>query len=120
MTAEQNFLIVSVGFQALQFALPIALMFLPKPRHTLARASVAVLLVWVASFFYIDCIYNPAGIAFGHALGEHFPENRYDNNTTAIALMAGWFWPAISVGVLLLVRNIWRKVRLTHPSSGTR
>jgi hypothetical protein len=55
-------------------------------------------------------IYNPAEIAVGHALGEHFPESRYDNNATGIALLFGWLHPALAVGLYALARLGWLRI----------
>jgi hypothetical protein len=52
-------------------------------------------------------LYNPAGIAAGHALGQDFPEARYDNNTSSIAIMFGWLGPTVLVVVVVGIRSLW-------------
>lgn len=66
---------------------------------------VAVVIAWIASAIYTGAIYNPAGIAAGHALGWHFPENRYDNNTIASTILGGWIDPTLCVIALAVVRR---------------
>jgi hypothetical protein len=57
-------------------------------------------LAWGAGIVYTIYVYNPAGIAAGHSSGMDFPEGHYDNNTVAVALMAGWIGPAIILSIM--------------------
>jgi hypothetical protein len=48
---------------------------------------------------YTIYVYNPAGIEAERYFGTHFPENHFDNNTIAVALVGGWIAPAIAVAI---------------------
>ena len=96
--------------EALPLALVLSIWLAPFPRHSV-RSILAVLIAWIASVFYARAIYNPAGIAAGHALGEHFPENRYDNNTIASTMLGGWIEPMMWVFVLAVIRRVRRGIQ---------
>jgi hypothetical protein len=105
MRAQLLFFIVQFLWFVAPSSLAILILRLGKPQLLFARYLLAVLAAWLFNLFYVIYVYNPAGIAYGHALGEHFPENRFDNNTAALALTAGWVYPSIA-GLLFCV---WRK-----------
>jgi hypothetical protein len=105
MFTQIIFVLAQFGRFVAPIALAVVLLRLAKPRRFFLRYLWAVFVAWLFNLFYVIYVYNPAGIAYGHALGEHFPENRFDNNTTAVALMAGWVYPSIA-GLLFCV---WRK-----------
>ncbi len=96
---------------ALPLAIVLSVWLAPFPRHRGIRAIIAVLTAWIASVIYVEAIYNPAGIAAGHALGEHFPENRYDNNTIASTVLGGWIQPTLCVILLAIIRLAHREDR---------
>lgn len=105
------FELVTLLDTALPLAIALSISAAPLPRHRGARAILAVLIAWIASVLYVGAIYNPAGIAAGHALGEHFPENRYDNNTIASTMLGGWIDPTLCVVFLAIVRLVRREDR---------
>ena len=84
-----------------------AALALPQPRQFWIRCVIAVLLSWLCTVIFILYLYNPAGIAAGHALGQDFPEVRYDNNTSGIAIMFGWLCPTVIVAVVAGIRFLW-------------
>ena len=45
--------------------------------------------------------------AAGHALGQDFPEARFDKNTSGIAIMFGWLLPAVLVAIFVGIRSLW-------------
>jgi hypothetical protein len=106
LTPERLLTLVNIGGLLPAVALPVAIFLSPLPRSTLGRVCLAVALGWVAVVLYAGFVVNPVGIAAGHAAGEHFPEARYDNNTIASALIAGWLAPLLSIGVVALVRRV--------------
>ena len=106
MDAIATFKLVTLLREALPFALVLSISAAPFPRRRGMRAILAVLIAWIASVIYTEAIYNPAGIAAGHALGEDFPENRYDNNTIASTILGGWIHPTLCVVVLAIIRRI--------------
>jgi hypothetical protein len=94
--------------------------WLPFPRNAVLRCLAAIIVAWVLSVLLVALVYNPAAIALGHANGEHFPEARFDNNTVAVQLLAGWFVPAISVAAvasILALRRFLVARRRTHTQS---
>ena len=104
-------------FNALQTMAPwvaplVALLalLLPWPRRFLRRSLLAVALGWGAFVAFTLLLYNPAGVAAGHSLGQHFPEVRYDNNTVGITLFFGWLPPALAVGLYALARQGWLRL----------
>jgi hypothetical protein len=93
--------------------LPVALagiLFLaPSPRWAWLRAFIAIVAGWVAMVALVVLVYNPEGIAYGQAIGEQFPERRFDNNTVASALLGGWIYPALMVAVAAVVRFVGQR-----------
>ena len=111
MDAIATFELVSLVMTGLPFAIVLLISATPFPRHRGIRSILAVLIAWIASVIYTGAIYNPAGIAAGHALGRHFPENLYDNNTIASTMLGGWIDPTLCVLVLAVVRRIHSGIR---------
>jgi len=107
MTAEQIFQLVSLGSFLLPIIITVTILALPRPRNSVIRCVCAVVLAWSASVFYTALAYNPAGIAFGHQQGQHFPEASYDNNTISVMLLAGWFIPAVTSVAFFLAHHFW-------------
>src|SRR5687767_10151107 len=115
MTAVQKFDIISSVSMLLPATLTLALVHLsPIPRHAGMRALVSILVPWVALMCFNMFILNPAGIAAGNEVGEHFPEARFDNNTIASALPGGWLLPTIVVGIYFLGRRSMRAQQTTQ------
>ncbi|NOT89975.1 MAG: hypothetical protein HOP03_17615 [Lysobacter sp.] len=80
-------------------------MTLRCPRRRGIRAACAVAIAWAGDIIFTLYVYNPAGIAAGHAAGMHFPEGHYDNNTIGVALLGGWFWPMMTVLAIECLRR---------------
>jgi len=95
-------------------ALVIAVLALSRPRRFWVRCVIAVLSSWLCTVLFTLFVYNASGIAAGHALGQDFPEGRYDNNTSGIAILFGWVCPTVLVLVFAGVRSLW----LRHRRSG--
>jgi hypothetical protein len=85
----------------------IVALVIPRPRRFCIRCVIAVLMSWLCTVLFTLYLYNPAGIAAGHALGQHFPEARFDNNTSGIAIMFGWLCPTVVVAVIAGIRHLW-------------
>ena len=119
MTAQQLFQIASFGAVALPLAVAIALTLLPYPRRLFVRGMIAILVAWAISVFYAGLVYNPLGIAAAAAQGVHAPKMRYDNNTIAVQLLAGWIFPAISVLGVCSVRHVVYRFRRAKFKSET-
>ena len=111
MDAVATFEIVGLLRSVLPAAIVLLVSASPFPRHRRLRAVAAILLAWIASLFYVGGIYNPAGIEATRALGEDFPEGRYDNNTIASTLIGGWIEPAIWTIALAVVRRSYRAIK---------
>ena len=77
---------------------------LSRPRAFGIRCVLGIVIGWAAFFAFTLYVYNPAGIAASHALGHDLPESRYDNNTMGIALLFGWWLPALAVCVYAVAR----------------
>jgi NO-binding membrane sensor protein with MHYT domain len=89
-----------VGQALVTYGLAVLLFSLKRPNGRLLRGFLSVLAAWAAGVIYTIYVYNPAGIAAGHYTGMDFPENHYDNNTVAVALIAGWVGPAIILSII--------------------
>lgn len=111
MDAIATFEVISLLRSALTAAIVLLVSASPFPRHRGLRAVAATLLAWIASLFYVGGIYNPAGIEAARALGEDFPEGRYDNNTVASTLIGGWIEPALWAIALVVVRRSYRAIK---------
>ena len=111
MTAESIFLVVSALRLTLPCAIAAAVLFLPWPRNAAVRCIFATMLAWAFSVFYAILVYNPAGIAYGHEQGMHFPEAAYDNNTVVSMLIGGWSFPVTTIAVVYFVRYLWHRSR---------
>jgi len=105
LTPDRILTIVNVGYFVLAFAVPVGIFLLPRPRNEFGRAAIALIFTWAATVFYAGLVVNPVGIAAGHAVGEHFPEARYDNNTIASAMIGGWLAPLISIVAVAIIRR---------------
>lgn len=79
--------------------------FSPIPRQASVRALVSILVAWSGLVLYTVLIYNPAGIAAGLEAGQHFSENRFDNNTASTAILGGWLIPAAVICIYFLGRR---------------
>lgn len=97
MTPEVRFALASLLTMMLPILIALGSWRLGRPRHALLRALLAIAAAWALSIVMTSEVYNPAGIAAAHARGEHFPENRYDNNTVAVQILSGWFPPLIAL-----------------------
>ena len=106
MTPELMFFFALAGRFLVPIGVTAALMALPRPRWLLFRCLLAMLVAWITTVVYTAMVYNPAGIALGHALGQDFPEGRYDNNTVAVSLLTGWFIPAVTAAVYVVFRRV--------------
>lgn len=84
----------------------IGLVRLRWPKSVLLRLPFAILAGWVIGVLLVIFVYNPLGIAHGHALGEDFPEGRYDNNIVSIQLMLGWIVPLACGLLAALIRGL--------------
>lgn len=111
MDAVAAFELVTSVHEALLLALVLSVWLAPFPRNRGVRSILAVLIAWIASVIYTEAIYNPAGIAAGHALGEDFPENRYDNNTISSTILGGWIEPTLCVIVLAVIRRVYAGIQ---------
>jgi hypothetical protein len=94
----------NIGAYLISLGLPAAIFLLKTPSSSLPRALIAIISGWVGMVVYITYVLNRVNIAASHAAGEHFPEARFDNNTTAAALIAGWLGPSLAVGIVAVAR----------------
>lgn len=108
MTPEQAFSAAEIARFALPAAVAILLVLTGRPRKLAIRLPLAVFAGWCFGVLFVAYVYNPAGIALGHASGEHFPENRFDNNTNSVQLITGWVVPLGSVLLTIALRAIGR------------
>lgn len=92
-------------------ALVFTCLALPRPRRFWLRGVIAVLANWLSTVLFTAYVYNPAGIAAGHAAGEHFPEGSYDNNTVGIAIFFGWICPTMLVLFVAGIRCAYSRKR---------
>ena len=106
MSSDRLLSLVSIGGVLVAVVLPVAVFLFRAPSNALARAALAVAVGWASLILYVTFVENPAGVAAGRAAGEHFPESRFDNNTTASAMVAGWMAPLLAVGIVALVKRI--------------
>lgn len=104
MNAVLWFHVVDIARLVLAPALTLCLLALPWPRAFGIRCVLGILVGWAAFVAFTLYVYNPAGIAAGLALGHDFPESRYDNNTMGVALLFGWWLPALAVCVYAVAR----------------
>jgi hypothetical protein len=100
LAPDTIFSIVTAGQTAIPFVLAVVLFSQRRPRNRLLRGLMGVLVAWITTVVYTIYVYNPAGIAAGHYKGVHFPENLYDNNTIAVALIGGWIAPTIILSIM--------------------
>jgi len=112
MTADTIFKIAQAGAGLFTYGLAVLLFHLSWPKRALLRGLLAIAAAWVVGILYTALIYNPTGIAAGHEAGVHFPENNYDNNTIAVALIGGWIGPAILIGLMGAFRAMREDVGL--------
>jgi hypothetical protein len=109
VNSVQIFQVVIIGFFLLPSLSAVGIAMLPWPRHTAIRVFLAVVVGWLLSVLYTALIYNPAGIAAATSQGVESPEMRYDNNTIATMVMAGWMYPVIALTIFFLARWLWHK-----------
>ena len=107
MTPATEFDLVNLLGILLVPAIVFGVLALPRPQRFWIRCLIAVLASWLCTILFTSFIYNQAGISAGQAAGQHFPEMNYDNNTVGIAIMFGWFYPAILVSVIMVIRYLW-------------
>ena len=84
---------------------------LPAPKSMTLKVLSAILAGWVTAVVFTLYVYNPTGIAAGHAAAVDSPEMRFDNNTVAVAILGGWIYPALVVAAVLIVRTLLRNRR---------
>ena len=111
MSKASVFTIVEVGHYVIPILIFLILHFIPKALSQKYRIVFGIFISWVLLIFYTIYIYNPAGIAAGHELGMHFPEGKYDNNRTSLAIFIGWMYPTFLALVYLAFINKWKKSR---------
>jgi hypothetical protein len=104
VNAVRWFEVVDIARLVLAPALTLCVLVLPRPRAFGIRCVLGIVIGWAAFIALTVFVYNPAGIAAGHALGHDFPESRYDNNTTGLALLFGWWLPTLAVCVYAVAR----------------
>jgi hypothetical protein len=100
LSPDTIFKFAEAGFSLVTYGLAVVLFCLKRPNNRFLRGLCAVLVAWGVGIVYTIYVYNPAGIAAGHSSGMEFPEGQYDNNTVAVALIAGWIGPAIILSVM--------------------
>lgn len=108
MQPQDLFNLVSILSSLAPCVISVAVLFVPKPRKLRVRGALAVLAGWITHVALTIYAYNPAGIAAAAAVGRDSPQMRFDNNTIAVAILAGWLYPAISVALTLAVRGLIR------------
>jgi hypothetical protein len=94
------FTIAKAGGVLATVGLALVLFTRSRPGSRWLRGLLAVAAAWIAGIAYTIYVYNPAGTEAARYAGIDFPENHFDNNTVAVALLGGWLAPAIAVGVL--------------------
>ncbi|GAA5069725.1 hypothetical protein [Lysobacter panacisoli] len=104
MSPQDVFDVVAVAGWVGPCVIGMAAVFFPKPRSVLLRAAVGVMAGWIAGIVFTIYVYNPAGIAAAIAAGVDSTGARYDNNTVVVAILGGWFYPALAVALALGVR----------------
>jgi len=109
MSKASVFAIVEVGDSVIPIFVFLILHFVPKASSRKARIISGILISWMLLVFYTIYIYNPAGIAAGHEIGMEFPEGKYDNNTTSLAIFFGWMYPTFVAIVYSMFMNVWEK-----------
>lgn len=108
MTSTELFGWVSVAAYVLPCLVAAGLFVWLPVRWFYVRSGIAVFIAWILQVAYTIYVYNPAGIAAGHQQGVHFPENQYDNNTVAAAILAGWLLPLFTVALICAGRRALR------------
>lgn len=108
MQPQEMFELVSSICFLVPCALSVAVVFVSKLRKLLVRGALAVLVGWTAYVALTIYAYNPVGIAAAAAAGGDSPQMRFDNNTIAVAILAGWLYPAIAVALALATRGLIR------------
>jgi len=94
------FTVAKVGHVLVTVGLALLLFTRSWPANRWLRGLLAVAAAWISGIVYTIYVYNPAGTEAARYRGLHFPENHFDNNTVAAALLAGWLTPAIAVAVV--------------------
>ena len=103
MPPDTLFTIVQAGRVLATVGLALLIFQRSQPANRWLRGLFAVVAGWVSAVVYTIWVYNPAGIDAGRYSGTHFPENHFDNNTIAVALIGGWIAPAFAVAVFAVV-----------------
>ena len=93
------------------------LIITPKKLNYLLRALAAIILAWIFIVLFTIYVYNPVGVEMGHEEGMHFPENRFDNNTIASTVLAGWVNPTLVAIVTYVILRIIRRVNSLREKS---
>lgn len=108
MSKADIFQVVMLGRLVLPSIASLLLYWLlTRPTNKWTRAVIAIISGWVLFFVYTVHAYNPAGIAAGLEQGMASPETHFDNNTVAVALVAGWLYPAASVLISAIIHKVW-------------
>src|SRR5262245_36128469 len=105
MTSTDVLFWVGLGRYVLPALTAIALLAWLPIKSFFARSGIATVIGWILAVVYTIYVYNPAGVAAGRERGLHFPESIYDNNTVTVAILAGWFYPLVGVGVYWLAHR---------------
>jgi hypothetical protein len=100
LSPDTIFNFAEAGLGLVTYGLAVLLFCLKRPSNRFLRGLSAVLVAWGAGIIYTIYVYNPAGIAAGDSSGMDFPEGHFDNNTVAVALMAGWIGPAVILSIM--------------------
>jgi hypothetical protein len=111
MTTTQTFEFATIVCYSLPVALTILVLLFRWPPNPVVRCALAVSLGWLAWVLLTIFLHNPAGIRAGYEQGLHFPEGRYDNNTSSIALFFGWTIPGAAAAAYFILLAVWRRVR---------
>jgi Mn2+/Fe2+ NRAMP family transporter len=106
------FTIVKAGSVLATVGLALFLFTRSRPMKRWFRGLLAVAAAWITGIAYTIYVYNPAGTEAARYAGMHFPENHFDNNTIAVALLGGWIAPAIAVGIVCGLLTIRDRVAL--------
>ena len=103
MPPDTVFTIVQAGRVLATVGLALVIFQRAQPANRWLRGLIAVVAGWLSAVAYTVYVYNPAGIEAERYFGTHFPENHFDNNTIAVALIGGWIAPTFAVAVFAAV-----------------
>ena len=106
MSPQDVFDVIAVVSLVMPCVIAMAAVVFLKPLSMLVRTAAGVVAGWIADIVFTIYVYIPAGIAVAIAAGVDSPEMRYDNNTVAVAILGGWFYPAMAVALTLCTRAL--------------